>query len=243
MNSILGLLAQNLDGAPMGQIAQAIGADEQQTRTAIGAALPALLAGLNRNTNTNDGAQALAGALTRDHDGSLLDNLGGFLSQMSGSQAAAAPAAPAGGGMADMLGGLLGGAGGGALGGLLGGLLGGKATDGGGILGHVLGGQRQDVEQGVAQASGLNASQVAKLLPILAPIVMAAIGKYMRGRNLDSAGLSGALGQEAAVARQAAPPSARGPLGGFLDADGDGGIQDDLLARAGQSILGKLFGR
>ncbi len=238
MNSILGLLAQNLDGAPMSKIAQAIGADEQQTRTAVGAALPALLAGLNRNTNTNDGAQALAGALARDHDGSLLDNLGGFLSQMTGSQTAAAPA-QTGDGMADMLGGLLGGAGGGgALGGLLGGLLGGKATDGGGILGHVLGGQRQEVEQGVAQASGLNASQIAKLLPILAPIVMAAIGKYMRQRNLDSAGLSGALGQEAAVARQAAPAGALGGLAGFLDADGDGSIQDDLLAHAG-----KLFGR
>ncbi|HEX8385074.1 MAG TPA: DUF937 domain-containing protein, partial [Rubricoccaceae bacterium] len=231
MNSILGILSQNLAGAPMGQIAQAIGASEAQTQKAVGAALPALLAGLDRNTNTNGGAQALAGALERDHDGSLLDHLGGFLQHAGASQ---------GGGMAGALGGLLGG--GGGLGGVLGGLLGGKAANGGGILDHVLGGQRGHVEQGVAQASGLNPSQVSKLLPLLAPIVMAAIGKYMRQRNLDSAGLSGALGKEAAHARQAAPEGVLGHLSGFLDADGDGNVQEDLL-RAGQSALGKLFGR
>jgi hypothetical protein len=232
MNSILGILSHNLAGAPMGQIAQAIGADEAQTRKAVSAALPALLAGLDRNTNTNGGAQALAGALERDHDGSLLDNLGGFLSHMTGGQAAPASS----GGVAGALGGLLGGGGGGGLGGLLGGLLGGKAADGGGILGHILGGQRGTVEQGVAQASGLNAGQVAKLLPILAPIVMAAIGKHMRQRNLDSAGLSGALGQEATRARHAAPGGLLGGLAGFLDSDGDGHVN-------AQDALGRLFGR
>lgn len=233
MNSILGILSQNLAGAPMGQLAQAIGADEAQTQRAVGAALPALLAGLDRNTNTNGGAQALAGALERDHDGSLLDQLGGFLTQAGGQR-------QAGGGLGGLLGG---GGGGGGLGGMLGGLLGGKATDGGGILGHVLGGQRGQVEQGVSQASGLNMGQVAKLLPILAPIVMAAIGKHMRQRKLDSAGLSGALGQEATRARHAAPDGLLGHLTGFLDADGDGNVKDDLMKRAGQAALGRLFGR
>ena len=248
MSTILDVLAQSLNGAPMGQIARAIGADEAQTRRAVGAALPALLTGLDRNTNTPQGAQALAGAVQRDHDGSLLDNLGGFLSQMGGGAAAPASGGTAdgglaGGGLAGALGGLLGGGGGGVLGGLLGGLLGGKATDGGGILGHILGGQQPQVEQGVAQASGLDAGQVARLLPILAPIVMAAIGKYMSSRNASPADLSGALAQEATVARTAAPSGTIGALTGFLDADGDGDIADDLLARAGQAGLGKLFGR
>ena len=53
-------------------IAQRIGADRQQTQTAIGAALPALLTGLNRNTNAAGGAQNLDRALEKDHDGSLL---------------------------------------------------------------------------------------------------------------------------------------------------------------------------
>ncbi len=243
MSGILDLLAQNLNGAPMGQIAQAIGADEATTRRAVGAALPALFTGLDRNSNTPQGAQALAGAVQKDHDGSLLDNLGGFLSQMTGGGRTAAPAA-SGGGLGDMLGGLMGGAGGGgALGGILGSLMGSKATDGGGILGHILGGQQPQVEQGVAQASGLNMQQVSRLLPILAPIVMAAIGKYMSGRNASPQDLSGALQQEAAVSRRAAPSGAIGALTGFLDADGDGSISDDLMARAGQSALGTLFGR
>ena len=203
MTGILDLLAQNLTGSQTDQIAQRIGADPGTTQKAIGAALPAILAAMNRQTNTSAGAGALAAALDRDHDGSLLDNLGGFL----------------------------------------GGQLGGKATDGGGILGHILGGQKPRVEEGVAKASGLDMSTVAKLLPILAPIVMAALGKQKRSRGLDEAGLSGLLGQESARARQEAPSGLLGALGGFLDADGDGSMKDDLMAHAGRAALGKLFGR
>ena len=203
MNTILDLLADRIGGDNINQIAGAIGADRGKTQTAVSAALPALLTALNRQTNTTAGAQGLSRALERDHDGSLLDQLGGFL----------------------------------------GGQVQGKQADGGGILGHVLGGQRQQVEQGVAQASGLDMSQVARLLPILAPIVMAALGKRKRQSGLDEAGLSGILGEDATRARQAAPSGVIGALSGFLDRDGDGSIQDDLMAQAGRAALGKLFGR
>ena len=203
MTGILDLLADHIGGDDIGQIAGAIGASPQQTQTAVAAALPAILTALNRNTNSTEGAQNLAGALERDHDGSLLDHLGGFLQ----------------------------------------GQLGGKQSDGGGILGHVLGGQRRQVEEGVAQASGLDMGQVAKLLPILAPIVMAALGRRKRQAGLDAGGLSGMLGQEATRARQAAPSGVLGALSGFLDKDGDGSIQDDLVGQAGKAVLGKLFGR
>lgn len=203
MNSILDLLADNIGGDNIGQLAGAIGADTSQTQTAVAAALPAILTALNRQTNTTSGAGALASALDRDHDGSLLDHLGGFLAgQVTGKQA-----------------------------------------DGGGILGHILGGQQSTVEQGVAKASGLDMAQVAKLLPILAPIVMAALGKRKREAGLDEAGLSGILGEDATRARQAAPSGVIGALSSFLDRDGDGSIQDDLLAHAGKAALGKLFGR
>lgn len=204
MNGILDLLADNLGGQNMGQLASAIGADPSKTQTAVAAALPAILSAMNRNTNDTQGAQSLANALQRDHDGSLLDNLGGFLS---------------------------------------GAMSGGKTTDGSGILGHILGGQTQAVEQGVAKASGLDMSQVAKLLPLLAPIVMAALGRRQRQANLDPTGLSGILGQESQRARQAAPDGLLGALGGFLDKDGDGDFKDDLLQQAGSAALGKLFGR
>ena len=203
MNGILDLLAQNLTGSQTDQIAQRIGADPRTTQKAIGAALPAILAAMNRNTNTSAGAGALAAALDRDHDGSLLDNIGGFL----------------------------------------GGQMGGKAADGGGILGHILGAQKPRVEEGVAKASGLDMRTVGKLLPILAPIVMAALGRRKRQASLDPTGLSGLLGQESARAREQAPSGLLGALSGFLDADGDGSIQDDLMAQAGRAALGKLFGR
>ena len=203
MNSILDLLADSIGGDNIGQLAGAIGADPRRTQTAVSAALPAILAALTQNTNTTAGASALSSALDRDHDGSLLDHLGGFL----------------------------------------GGQMRGKATDGGGILGHILGGQRQQLEQGVAQASGLDMSQVARLLPILAPIVMAALGRRKRQRQLDEAGLSGILAEDAVRAREAVPPAARGPLSALLDRDGDGSIQDDLMQQAGRAVLGKLFGR
>lgn len=203
MTGILDLLADHVGSSNINQLAGAIGADPDQTQRAVSAALPAMLTALNRNTNTTEGAKGLAQALERDHDGSLLDNLGGFLQgQVSG-----------------------------------------KPADGGAILGHVLGGQRQQVEQGVAQASGLDRSQVSKLLPLLAPIVMAALGKKKQQAGLDAGGLSGMLGQEAQRARQAAPDGVLGALSGFLDKDGDGSVQDDLAGQVGRAALGKLFGR
>ena len=204
MNSILDLLADSIGGDNIGQLAGAIGADPRQTQTAVSAALPAILAALNQNTNTTAGASALSSALDRDHDGSLLDHLGGFL----------------------------------------GGQMRGKATDGGGILGHILGGQRQQLEQGVAQASGLDMSQVARLLPILAPIVMAALGRRKRQAGLDDAGLSGILAEDATRARDAAPSGAMDILSTVLGgSSGGGSLGNQLIAQAGRAALGKLFGR
>ena len=203
MNSLLDLLAQNLGGAQMGQLAQAIGADPSATQRAVGAALPAILGAMRQNAAAPGGAEQLLGALQRDHDGSLLDHLGS----------------------------------------LLGGQAQGRAADGGGILGHILGGRRPQLEQGVAEASGLDLSQVARLLPLLAPIVMAALGRAQRQSGAGADALTQMLGQDAQVARQAAPDGLLGHLSGFLDQDGDGDIKDDLMAQAGRAALGRLFGR
>ena len=82
------------------------------------------------------------------------------------------------GSLLDNLGSMLGsgsGAGSGALGGL-----------GGAILGHIFGGRRGPVEEGVGKASGLNAAQVAQLMAMLAPIVMAVLGRMKQSRGLDA---------------------------------------------------------
>lgn len=75
MDSVLQLLLSQLSGDALGKISEKVGVDEEQARKAVGVALPMLIGALNRNTNTSDGAQALTGALRRDHDGSILKNL------------------------------------------------------------------------------------------------------------------------------------------------------------------------
>jgi len=79
MSSLLDMLSSQLGGSALQQISGKIGADERQTGNAVATALPMLLSALARNSSKPEGAQALSNALTKDHDGSLLDNLGGFL--------------------------------------------------------------------------------------------------------------------------------------------------------------------
>lgn len=75
-----GLMAQ-LQGAPMAQIGQQLGLSPQQTSQAVAAALPLLMGALGRNAQQPQGAQALFGALQKDHQG--LD-LGGVLGNVLG---------------------------------------------------------------------------------------------------------------------------------------------------------------
>ncbi|MEM9293179.1 MAG: DUF937 domain-containing protein [Acidobacteriota bacterium] len=76
--SVLNLVTQQLQGGALADLSKQLGADEQTTAKAVSTALPVLLGALNNNARQGDGANALAGALQRDHDGSILDSLGGF---------------------------------------------------------------------------------------------------------------------------------------------------------------------
>ena len=69
------LIVSQLSGDALSSISSKLGVDESQAQQAIGLALPALIGALNRNTSQEDGAQALLSALTRDHDGSILENV------------------------------------------------------------------------------------------------------------------------------------------------------------------------
>ncbi|MFC1660661.1 DUF937 domain-containing protein [Gemmatimonadota bacterium] len=112
--------------------------------------------------------------------------------------------------------------------------------DGNGILRHMLGDRRSSVESGVSKASGLDPSMIAKLLPLLAPIVMGALGRQKREKKLDPTGLSKMLGAERQQIEAANP--AAGMLGQLLDQDGDGSVADDI-AKLGGGFLGSLFKR
>ncbi len=80
-SSLSGSLLEMLGSGVMDQLGKQLGADPNTTQKAVGAALPMLLAALGKNASSADGAQALFGALTRDHDGSVMNDVGGFLSK------------------------------------------------------------------------------------------------------------------------------------------------------------------
>lgn len=127
------------------------------------------------------------------------------------------------GGLLDSLDDFLGGAGGGNLG------------AGAAILGHVFGQRQQRVQGNLGRATGLDPQTMARLLALLAPIVMAYLGQRQRQQQLDPGGLAGVLGQERQRIEQV--PQARRGLGALLDLDGDGQVMDDLA-----NLAGGMFG-
>jgi|SRR5262245_8226039 len=79
MPGLMEVLGVALGGDVQRQLGQQIGADSKTTSNAIQAALPMLLSGLHQNASQPGGAAVLLGALQRDHDGSMLDDIGGLL--------------------------------------------------------------------------------------------------------------------------------------------------------------------
>jgi hypothetical protein len=248
MSSIFETITGELGGGTLAALGNAVGASPDQTKSVVGAAVPAIIAGLAKNASTPDGAAALNGALDSDHGPNLMDHLG----PLAGSLLGGGGNSGGGGGfgaLAGLAGGLLGGggnanasSGGGGLAALLpvaisamqGGNAAGapKALNGGGILGHIFGGAQSKVADDVAKASGVDASIVAKLLPILAPIVMSALGTLKKKQGLDASGVSSLLQGEAQAVAPAAPSD-------------DGFGVDDLMKVGGQlassGLLSKLF--
>jgi len=80
MNPLLDLLGSGLDASALRRLGSQVGATPEQTGTAAQAALPLLMGALQRNAGSG-GASSLLSALDRDHDGSVLDDLAGFLGQ------------------------------------------------------------------------------------------------------------------------------------------------------------------
>lgn len=196
--SLLEMLTDQLAGGPTSQIGRQLGTDEGATGKAIAAALPLLMSALANNASRTDGAQSLASALDRDHDGSVLDDVAGFLSSPD-------------------------------------------TRSGDGILRHTLGERRSAVEEELGRRTGLDGGTVAQLLPILAPLVMGALGRAKRQESLDTSGLASILTDE----RRQAETMSSGTmdmLSMLLDSDRDGQVADDL-SRAGMGLLGRMLRR
>ncbi|MBS0392840.1 MAG: DUF937 domain-containing protein [Comamonadaceae bacterium] len=203
-------LLQHLQGPSLQHIAQQLGTDQAQAQSAVEMALPVLLGALGRNAQDAQGADALFGALQRDHMPAAPQqalgmggmDLGGLLGSMLGG---AAPSGAAAGGDA-----------------------------GAAILGHIFGGGRERVESSLGQAAGVGAN-AGQLLQMLAPVVMSFLAHRVSAGGMDSGGLGHMLGQERA---QSAGTPGGDLLGGLLDRDGDGQVGLGDLVKIGASLLG-----
>lgn len=205
------LLAQ-LQGAPLQQISRQLGIDQSQAAGAVSAALPLLMGALGKNASQPQGAEALFGALQKDHTG--------------------------GGGIGDLLGMVLGGTqsrqtdGAGMLGHILGGQQGraeqhlGEATG----LGGDRAGQLMKILAPIVMA------YLAKRMFGGNEGGGQAMG--MAGGGNPTADVLGAiLGQEQQQVRQQGG-LAGGLLGAVLDKDGDGDVDLSDMLKLGGGLLG-----
>lgn len=219
MPVLLELLERHVNGDVIRGLSSKIDGDETGTRHAVAAALPLFIGALARQANESQGqAQALIKALNRDHDGSLLDNLGPLLHLSAGGHSLTdAGSGYAGGYTIDRC-----------------------AADGDGILRHVFGDRRSAVENGISRASGLDVRKVSLLMPILATIVMSAAGKLKSDRNLDADGIARLLNRERLEAERETPAMNRGGLLDFMDSEDDGAVIEEV-ARIGSAFQERTF--
>lgn len=220
-DSLIDSVLSQVQGAGLGSIADQLGTDEQTAGQAVSAAVPMLLGALGHNVQEPGGAEALLGALQRDHAGDGAIDFGGLLGGLAGGAGA--------GGLAGMLGGILGG------GGTAGGAAASRQLDGDGILGHILGGSQGNAAAGLGRLTGLDGSQSGNLLRLLAPIVMGMLAKRATAGNLDAGGLGSLLGQERAQAQQRG--GGAGDLLGMVLGQAGGGDVGGMLGKLAGSLL------
>lgn len=198
----------------IGQISQQLGANEQQTESAIGAAVPLLLSALGKNAQDGGGAQSLFNALLSDHGGAdKTAASGGFdIGSLVGSVLGASSSNAASGG---------------------------SGFNASGILSNILGSNLGRVEETLSQASGISSAGIQKLLAILAPIVMGFLGKQVaQGSAQTPDALGSLLGNEAEKA-QSQGGVVSSLLSSVLDQNGDGKLDGSDLLKFGASLFAK----
>lgn len=80
MSDLMDLFQGQIGNVLAQQAARTLGIEDQnQAEHAVDSTITTLLNAISRNVSTADGAAGLAGALERDHDGSILDDITGFL--------------------------------------------------------------------------------------------------------------------------------------------------------------------
>lgn len=79
MSALLEILASSLGRGAVQQLSSRLGLNPDTTGRVVQAALPILVSALARNSASAQGASSLQRALSNDHDGSILEDVLGFL--------------------------------------------------------------------------------------------------------------------------------------------------------------------
>ena len=79
MAGLLDLLNSDIGKTLVDNASSKLGQNKIQTTSALSTALPLILGAMKNNASTPQGAEGLLSALSKKHDGGILDNLGGML--------------------------------------------------------------------------------------------------------------------------------------------------------------------
>lgn len=85
MNDLMELLQSQMGGDLTQVLSKQLNTEPEKTDVAVQSAFTAILSGLSKNISTSEGAQSFLGALDRDHDGSILNDLAGFIGGAMGN--------------------------------------------------------------------------------------------------------------------------------------------------------------
>ena len=204
MLSLQDLLGQDQGNAALGEISNTVGAEPSLVNSAIQMALPAIIGGLANNAADPQGAQSLDQALERDHDGSILGNLGGLGSMILGQLQTPEPTPK----QLDA-----------------GGIL-------GHILGNNQGPVVEQVSNNTGLNMGQVAQILMMLAPLVMGYL--GQQKQQQGIGADGLGglLGGLLGGQSAAAQQSSGNAMMDMASSMLDSDRDGSAMDDIASMA-----------
>jgi hypothetical protein len=89
MAGLVDAVLGQLGGGGLSTIAGTLGLGQDDAQSAVGTAVTVLAGAMAHNSSKPEGAQALDSALGRDHDGSIFDDIGGFLGNFTAGPGAA----------------------------------------------------------------------------------------------------------------------------------------------------------
>lgn len=116
-----------------------------------------------------------------------------------------------------------------------------RANMGMNLIGQILGNNQQNVVSQISQASGLNSSQIMRLLPALAPVVLSVLARAMSQGNVNQNGMAGMLAN--AVGSMSKNPQMAGILGNLAGSLLAGGKPGQKPGGGIGGLLGGLFGK